>query len=291
MLEEHLDMACAFEPLKDYFALYETRVTESEGENWALQQRVVGLEAGMQDMRATVEGLKRGLGDYYIPPVASTSQLGEPEVREQHHVRPTEIAPRPSATASILSSTVTPLPASISVPNLSQQITTVTASLASLSGSLTNLDQRLSSTLSAETMRIQEEINSMRNLLHSMRMQTHFTLMEVGKVVEGLNTVRGFQGIGMRTGMMMEDNGSAGSLSDDDLQAPLLTPGSPRFGFQHPLNNPMMVNFRNVNNQPMMAQQHLQQGPVAFPGNGMMMGNSGGGMMRPRRFSQQETKL
>lgn len=69
MMEEHLEVICAYEPIKDFLFRYESRIGEVESENSMLRRRCEGLEEGMKDMREVLDGIKNGMGSYWGPTI------------------------------------------------------------------------------------------------------------------------------------------------------------------------------------------------------------------------------
>lgn len=68
MLEDHLEVSCAYEPIKDYLNRQEARLVEVEGENKLLATRCSGLEEGMKEMRSMLEAIRQGMGGFYVEP-------------------------------------------------------------------------------------------------------------------------------------------------------------------------------------------------------------------------------
>ena len=69
MTEEHLEVSCAYEPMKEFLDRYEARMGEVEGENTVLRMRCERLEEGMREMRDVLEGVRRGMGEFWVPPL------------------------------------------------------------------------------------------------------------------------------------------------------------------------------------------------------------------------------
>lgn len=317
LVQDHLEVACPFEPLKEFFGRYDDRVTEVESENWQLKKRIEMLESGVQEMGAVLNAIKKGLGEYYVGPSSSAATTASPttaihsisapsmstgtvsSTEEARHGPSSLLLALPSDTPhsprSITDTLPHMAPTSITIP---RQLSQINSSLGSLTLSLAALDNRLSTSLSTETMRLQEELGILRGSMHGSRMQSHFILQEVNRVTEGLNFLSNQAGLNNVISLAMGrrgDDGSAGSGSDDEL--------SPRFFNSHqpfnsqpppPMFGPGPQNgFRNA--VPPLATMLLAGsnnsfGNVGgiFPGNGLTIGNG----MRPRRFSQQqETKL
>lgn len=72
MLEEHLEVTCAYEPVKEYLDRQETRLVEVESENKVLSSRCLGLERGMQDMRSVLDDVRASMGAFFIDGSGST---------------------------------------------------------------------------------------------------------------------------------------------------------------------------------------------------------------------------
>jgi hypothetical protein len=313
LIQEHLELTCPFEPLKQFFGRYEDRIGVVEGDNWELKKKVEILESEMKEMRGVLDAVRKGMGDYYVGPSTSTSALSIPAApstqtilsndESRRHPSPSPPLPpmSPTTTQSLrLTVDTTPVTPTTQPPSLARQISLMSTSLTSLTASLTSVDNRLSTALSTETMRLQEEIGLLRGSMHQSRMQSHFVLQEVNRMTEGLNFLSsqsGMNHLGMGGGRRDDGGGS----DDDELprffgaQPPPFNSQPPpqMFGMSGAQNgfrnaaplSPSLLNHNNMNN-------NFNGG--FFPGNGLMMGGgtTNGGMMRPRRFSQQqETKL
>lgn len=88
MQEEHLDVSCAYEPLKDFLRRHETQLSRVEDENRVLQTRCEQLEDGMREMREMLDGVRMSLGELWVPPSSIRSRI------EKRHVLTFKPEPR-----------------------------------------------------------------------------------------------------------------------------------------------------------------------------------------------------
>lgn len=203
MIEEHLELTCPYEPLKDFLSRYEFRMNEVESENLELRNRVGGLESGMTEMREVLDSIKSDLGAFYTPPLTRL----------------------PSAPNSTFPEGFIPLTESPSSPSpLTNTIESLSLSMQSLNSSFLLIENRQNEDfqLSDETLaKFSEEINSLRGGLFGMRMSMHHLLMEFNRFSSPNGfTGRGRMGMGMTGGMNRSEEGggnsSSGSISDDE---------------------------------------------------------------------------
>ena len=314
MVEEHLEIACPYEPIKECLTRYDGRIFEVESENFALRTRVGGLESGMEEMRGMLEGIKAGLGTYFVEPTRSTDRnsstrptngtgrlavdqitplSASPSVSDDHYLQEfydefvAPIYPTPTPPPLTIQST------SHTTPSLlTTTLDSISTSLASLHQELSNIESRRNGDLFiADETRGQfaEELGSIKGVVHGMRMQMHHLLMEFTRMTGGRGMFAGginqSQGGGGQQGVDLSsryrDRGSEGSNSDDD---------SPN-ALPH-LSLPVQPNSRMFFQPPPMP---IYGTSGSSSGSGSNYSNGGGGGlgmgMMPRRFSQQETKL
>ncbi|KAK4054644.1 DNA mismatch repair protein [Microbotryomycetes sp. JL221] len=72
MHDEHLDLTCPYEPIKDYLDSQHSRLVELESDNSMLSARCTNLENDMSDMRQLMSALRSNMGSFF--PVLSTNQ-------------------------------------------------------------------------------------------------------------------------------------------------------------------------------------------------------------------------
>lgn len=300
MHEDHLELSCPYEPLKEFLGRYDERMLEVENENSELRTRVGGLEEGMREMRDVLDGIRSGLGNFYAPTAA--------ELERTAHVSPSlaglslfDSTSSPALRASPLptfldmeplrddgfgGSSYSASPAAGPAPLpptslLSATLDSISTSIHNLSSEFEALDARQNENLliQDDTLnKFAEDIGAMRGVVHGMRMQMHHLLMELGR----MGTLHPQQGgFGLNRQQLQQqqatqhDDGTGGSENSDDEQGQLPSMMLPRF-----------MNQRG----PFFAAP-----PPIYGTSGSSSGSnsSGNGMMGGigRRFSQQETKL
>lgn len=255
MVEEHLEVSCAYEPLKEYLERQELRLVEMESENKVLSARCSGLEEGMQEMRAMLEGMRLSMGAFYVGDVPQSTSVARPAAAQSRQASfSSPSTARPAAcsppAAPHLSPHSAPLPlstspsASLTSPHLQQDpfaflpvdgiqpelespaaplstvVTDLQSSISSLSTAISSLEARQSANLMNETLRIQDDVQSVRAVIHGLRLQMHYLLMEVGRVTGGTGPGRGMgtgaHGAGGPGGGMPASSDSNESTSDDE---------------------------------------------------------------------------
>lgn len=282
MTEDHLEVSCAYEPMKEFLDRYEVRMGEVEGENGVLRRRCERLEEGMREMREVLEGVRGGMGEFWVPPLQDERQSRRLESKEleeldiqgffdtttlQDALPPLSSHP---PTSPLLPSSRSPilLPSHLhpspslptfpwpqpsflpsqhpSPPSLPTVLSDLSTSITTLSTSLASLEARQSSALMSETLRIQDDVQSLRSVLHGMRMQMHHLLMEVGRtngVLPGPSRRTGAEGSG----------DSAGSEGSDDE-------GGLRFRRPMMYQVPMMGSVQMPPPPPRMGMGGMHQG-------------------------------
>ncbi|KAK4692284.1 hypothetical protein P7C70_g9164, partial [Phenoliferia sp. Uapishka_3] len=207
MVEDHLEVSCAYEPIKDLLLRYDARIEEVESENRGLRVRVEGLEEGMRDMREWMEGVRNSLGGLWVEPIRRAGFAGNTTVddastnEERVQVSSLSSLRTPSSSPTLnthpFSPNLIPSPPQLSTPSvpappptssapLPTFLATLSQSIQSLSSDLSALDARQHSSLLNETLRIQDDVQSVRGVLHGVRMQMHYVLMELGRAQGGM---------------------------------------------------------------------------------------------------------
>ncbi|KAK4054235.1 hypothetical protein OIV83_001261 [Microbotryomycetes sp. JL201] len=203
MLDEHLDLTCPYEPIKDYLARQDARLVELESDNLMLAARCANMENDMKEMRQLMLGLRANMGVYF-PALAIGAGPGIPG-----HTPPGPSLPSPALQAPVspaVSSRVSPAspqpdpfaylplpePASASssavypvdapTPTLPSAISSLQTAMSTLSATVASLETRQSTNLLNETMRIQDDVQSIRAVVHGIRMQMHYIMMELGRL-------------------------------------------------------------------------------------------------------------
>ena len=311
MVEEHLEIACPYEPIKECLTRYDGRIFEVESENYALKARVGGLESGMEEMREMLQGIKAGMGMYYVEPTRNVDRTAVPRATNgsgrpaTDRGTPLPLTASPAANddrylqeffdefvAPVYSDPVRPPPPTHTTSTTSPALLTttldsITTSLASLHQELSNVESRRNEDqfIADETRgQFAEELNSIKGVVHGMRMQMHHLLMEFTRFTGG--NARGMfsspqqqSQVAQAVDLRYRDRGSEGSSSDDDSPNSLPHLSLP----PHP-NNRM---FFQSPPMPIYGTSGSSSGSNYSSGG---VGGLGMGMM-PRRFSQQETKL
>ncbi|KAM0748678.1 hypothetical protein T439DRAFT_316602 [Meredithblackwellia eburnea MCA 4105] len=186
MVEEHLEVTCAYEPLKDLLKLYDARLESAANENVVLRRRCEALEDGMRDMKDMLDDVRRSMGDS-VHAIPSSSPFAS-VIKEAS----------PTTTVS---------------PPLPTLVNKLTSSVQSLTNSLHSLDAKHSTNLHNESMHLMEEVQSVKGVLHGVRMQMHWVLMELGNrnyPASGLGMAGGM-GMGMGDGAAMRPGPSGTS--------------------------------------------------------------------------------
>lgn len=207
MAEDHLELQCPFEPLKEFWERYDTRIGEVEAENYELKRRCEGLEAGMVEMKESIESLKRGMGSlgdvvptFDLPPLPRRWQLPyDLERPEEQLSHPTpypgfmppsehELPPPPNAlvqpqpASPVFPDHTTPgsppPPPPVTVPSL---LRSLHETIAALSSDICALEERQTGAI----LRSQDDVGGLRAVMHGMRVQMHHLIMDVGRLTGG----------------------------------------------------------------------------------------------------------
>ncbi|SCV69721.1 BQ2448_1115 [Microbotryum intermedium] len=188
MAEEHLDVSCPFEPIKTYLDQQKSTIDRVEGENWWLRQRVGKLEEGMRELRDVLEGVRRGMGEFWVAPPPSTSVLEPGQIDLSSSTKRFDLtssfeAVPPSGSTVPFHTPLASLALATPSNTLSTQISSLQSQLASLQSSHSSLEAGLSQTIHHDSIRTGEEIASLRAVTHGLRMQMHHVMMDVNRVV------------------------------------------------------------------------------------------------------------
>ncbi|SCZ89367.1 BZ3500_MvSof-1268-A1-R1_Chr9g10384 [Microbotryum saponariae] len=203
MADEHLDVACPYEPIKTYLDQQKGIIDRVEGENWWLRQRVGKLEEGMREMREVLEGVRRGMGEFWVAPEPSSvpepTEVDATSSTERFDSTPLlEALPLSVSVGSRLSSPGLATPST----TLSTQLSSLQSQLGSLQSSHSSLEAGLSQTIHHDSIRTGEEIASLRAVTHGLRMQMHHVMMDVNRLISrrmggaAMGAVGGGVGIG-----------------------------------------------------------------------------------------------
>lgn len=177
LYDDHLPTECAYEPLKDYLEQQDRRTRELEGENWELKKRVGVLEGRLESVERLIEGLRKGMGEYFPAddkPSSSTSS------------KPSASIPSPSFSSTL--------------STLSTQSTNLSSTLSSLSHSH---HQHLST-----THHLVDELAALRAGLAGVRIQVGGVMMEMQRVAASGGG--GGMMLGRRAGEAEDEVGEAG---------------------------------------------------------------------------------
>ncbi|KAM0789474.1 hypothetical protein ACM66B_000294 [Microbotryomycetes sp. NB124-2] len=201
MLDEHLDLTCPYEPIKDYLARQDSRLVELEGDNAILAARCASMESDMKEMRQLMLGLRNNMGEYFPAlslaktqdqPAVTPSALPLPSPAPQVPVSPalsTHMSPMspqadPFAFLPLAGTSIPAAATSARAPpsSLPATISSLQSTLSTLATTVTSLETRQSTNLLNETMRIQDDVQSLRAIVHGIRMQMHYLMMELGRL-------------------------------------------------------------------------------------------------------------
>ncbi|KAI8885947.1 hypothetical protein K501DRAFT_244889 [Backusella circina FSU 941] len=187
-LPEHLDMMCAYEPIKEYLELQKENEASLKKELKRVYKENEGLRRQQLDSKHQVEFITNQL-DLMFPGHFIT----DPDIPEE------------ARNESLLSEN----------QRINNELETLTANLKSL-----ELKQNMA--LMSETFRLQEELQSLRAICHGMRMQMHYLMMER----RGATNPPGSNNASNPGGSENNPNGGANSL--DRMRTWLDMTGGPR---------------------------------------------------------------
>ncbi|SGY14245.1 BQ5605_C010g06117 [Microbotryum silenes-dioicae] len=217
MADEHLDVACPYEPIKTYLDQQKGIIDRVEGENWWLRQRVGKLEEGMREMREVLEGVRRGMGEFWVAPEPSSvpqpTKVDATSSTERFDSTPLlEALPLSVSVGSRLSSPGL----ATSSTTLSTQLSSLQSQLGSLQSSHSSLEAGLSQTIHHDSIRTGEEIASLRAVTHGLRMQMHHVMMDVNRLVSGRMSGAAMGAVGGAVGIGNASSGDSEG-SDEEL--------------------------------------------------------------------------